>query len=87
MSLQQRLQSNTGNPGGGGSGDNLPVPASIIVSEPEKATVDPFGDLKSRVHHDVITRIGPRLFARAEAEGSSELGERVREAVEEAIAL
>jgi pilus assembly protein CpaF len=88
MSLQQRLQSNSGNPGGGGgSGDNLPVPASIIVSEPEKVTVDPFGDLKSRVHHDVITRIGPRLFARAEAEGSSELGERVREAVEEAIAL
>src|SRR5882724_9555415 len=87
MSLQQRLQSNGGNPGGGGGGDNLPVPASIIVSEPEKATVDPFGDLKSRVHHDVITRIGPRLFARAEAEGSSELGERVREAVEEAIAL
>ncbi|MDX6566959.1 MAG: hypothetical protein QOE10_2621, partial [Gaiellales bacterium] len=43
MSLQQRLQSNTGNPGGGGSGDNLPVPASIIVSEPEKVTVDPFG--------------------------------------------
>jgi pilus assembly protein CpaF len=88
MSLQQRLQSNN-NPGGpgGGTGDNLPVPASIIVAEPEKATVDPFGDLKSRVHHDVITRIGPRLFARAEAEGTSELAERVREAVDEAIAI
>src|SRR6476659_8400239 len=86
MSLQQRLQSNTNAPGGGG-GDNLPVPASIIVNEPEKVTVDPFGELKSRVHHDVITRIGPRLFARAEAEGSVELAERVREAVDEAIAL
>jgi pilus assembly protein CpaF len=87
MSLQQRLQSNTNAPGGGSGGDNLPVPASIIVAEPEKATVDPFGELKSRVHHDVITRIGPRLFARAEAEGSSELAERVREAVDEAIAI
>src|SRR6195952_4559719 len=88
MSLQQRLQSNNGPGGqGGGTGDNLPVPASIIVAEPEKATVDPFGDLKSRVHHDVITRIGPRLFARAEAEGTSELAERGREAVDEAIAL
>jgi pilus assembly protein CpaF len=90
MSLQQRLQSGNNAPGsgnGGGGGDNLPVPASIIVAEPEKATVDPFGDLKSRVHHDVITRIGPRLFARAEAEGSSELAERVREAVDEAIAI
>src|SRR6195952_3298955 len=88
MSLQQRLQSNNGPGGqGGGTGDNLPVPASIIVAEPEKATVDPFGDLKSRVHHDVITRIGPRLFARAEAEGTSELAERVREAVDEAIAI
>ena len=63
------------------------MPASIIVAEPEKAAVDPFGDLKSRVHHDVITRIGPRLFARAEAEGTSELAERVREAVDEAIAI
>src|SRR3954468_806658 len=87
MSLQQRLQSNNGPGGQGGNGDNLPVPASIIVAEPDKATVDPFGDLKSRVHHDVITRIGPRLFARAEAEGTSELAERVREAVDEAIAI
>ena len=28
---------------------------------------DPFAELKSRVHHEVITRLGPRLFANAAA--------------------
>ena len=59
-------------------------------AEPERAPAptDPFADLKSRVHHDVITRLGPRLFAAGGDEGrDASIEPRVLEAVEEAIAL
>jgi pilus assembly protein CpaF len=56
--------------------------------EPTRAPTDPFADLKSRVHHDVITRLGPRLFASGGDEGrDASIEPRVLEAVEEAIAL
>ena len=57
MSLQGRIQQRNPEP-------EAPVTREQHA-EPEKSTgpVDPFADLKSRVHHDVITRLGPRLFA------------------------
>ena len=48
--------------------------------------VDPFAELKSRVHHEVITRLGPRLFANASGD-DRELAERVGESVSEALAV
>jgi pilus assembly protein CpaF len=48
-------------------------------------STDPFGELKTRIHHDIITRIGPRLFNATSDD--HELAERVGEAVAEALAL
>src|SRR5918996_296091 len=85
MSLKQRIQStvpDTVNP-------STPAPTTVR-EEPERIEqADPFSELKTRVHHDVITRLGPRLFTNqaGEAERDGELAERVKEAVEEAIAL
>ena len=83
MSLQGRIQQRN------------PEPEAPITreqhAEPEQRTqapTDPFADLKSRVHHDVITRLGPRLFAAGGDEGrDASIEPRVLEAVEEAIAL
>ena len=82
MSLQQRLQSNTGDAAGA-----QPSRAQIRDDAERAPTTDPFADLKTRVHHDVITRLGPRLFAGSADEKDGELTERVLESVEEAIAL
>ena len=63
MSLSDRIQSRN------------PDPVAPVTreqhAEPERAPAptDPFADLKSRVHHDVITRLGPRLFAAGGDEG------------------
>jgi pilus assembly protein CpaF len=46
---------------------------------------DPYADLKSRIHHDIITKIGSRLFSGASGDG--ELAEKVGEAVAEALAI
>ena len=82
MSLSDRIQSRN------------PDPVAPVTreqhAEPERAPAptDPFADLKSRVHHDVITRLGPRLFAAGGDEGrDASIEPRVLEAVEEAIAL
>jgi pilus assembly protein CpaF len=82
LSLSDRIQSRN------------PDPVAPVTreqhAEPERAPVptDPFADLKSRVHHDVITRLGPRLFAAGGDEGrDASIEPRVLEAVEEAIAL
>jgi pilus assembly protein CpaF len=82
MSLKSRIQSTTPETQG-------PVGPAVTVREEPEATVvtDPFAELKTRVHHEVITRLGPRLFAGAESEKTGELADRVRESVEEAIAL
>ena len=82
LSLSDRIQSRN------------PDPVAPVTreqhAEPERARAptDPFADLKSRVHHDVITRLGPRLFAAGGDEGrDASIEPRVLEAVEEAIAL
>jgi pilus assembly protein CpaF len=79
--LQQRIQAGTPEQGPAGPNQNQQR------DEPEKApAVDPFAELKSRVHHDVITRLGPKLFAAGDND-ASELHDLVKESVEEAIAL
>jgi pilus assembly protein CpaF len=80
MSLQSRIQS--------GRGDE-PQPSSIADSRelmPSERIIDPFAELKSRVHHEVITRLGPRLFQNTSGD-DRELAERVGESVSEALAV
>jgi pilus assembly protein CpaF len=81
VSLQSRIQS--------GRGDEPQRESSMsdVRSDvsPDRI-VDPFAELKSRVHHEVITRLGPRLFSNASGD-DRELAERVGESVSEALAV
>ena len=80
MSLQGRIQQRT-------ASDAAASHVSQAPAEVEQVAItDPFGELKSRVHHDVITRLGPRLFAAGDNQNSA-IEAKVMEAVEEAIAL
>jgi pilus assembly protein CpaF len=81
MSLQSRIQSGLQNEPQGQAADTREFDAKVV-----ERIADPFADLKSRVHHEVITRLGPRLFAQATAD-DRELAERVGEAVAEALAI
>src|SRR6266849_2825673 len=45
---------------------------------------DPYAELKTRIHHACIARLGPELFA---AEASGDIAERVLRAVMEQLAL
>src|SRR5947208_1962516 len=47
-------------------------------------TVDPYADLKARIHHACIAKLGPELFKQ---ESTEELGDRVYRAVTEELAL
>ena len=63
--------------------------------EPSKAAVlsaasvvsDPFADLKTRVHKDIIARLGPRLFNSESGKSDGDLEAAVNEAVTEVLAL
>ena len=81
MSLQSRIQS--------GRGDEPQRESSMSDARVEQSTdriIDPFAELKSRVHHEVITRLGPRLFSNSSGD-DRELAERVGESVSEALAI
>jgi pilus assembly protein CpaF len=95
MGLHDRIHSN-GN-GGGGNGNGAahalaetPAPAarsSQALHEQRQAwhgTVDPYAELKTRVHHAVIAKLGPQLFS---GEASEDLDEAVLRAVTEQLAL
>jgi pilus assembly protein CpaF len=47
-------------------------------------TVDPYAELKAKVHHACIAKLGPELFKQ---DGTEELGDRVYRAVTEELAL
>ncbi len=79
MSLQSRIQSTRAE-------ETREVRDETVEFAPASGpVVDPFAELKSRVHHEIITKIGPRLFSGGKNDG--ELAERVAEAVAEALAL
>lgn len=60
------------------------APALEAAEQPRRIGPDPYADLKTRVHHACIARLGPELFA---AESAGDLGERVTRAVMEQLAL
>ena len=77
MSLQSRIQSGTRETSRSAS---RPCPTTAVERHAPDRIVDPFAELKTRVHHEVITRLGPRLFANASGD-DRELAERVGESV------
>src|SRR3954447_16895123 len=55
---------------------NRPTPPSVV-------SVDPYADLKARIHHQCIAKLGPELYK----QDSDDLSDRVYRAVSEALAL
>jgi pilus assembly protein CpaF len=85
MGLHDRIKGGSANDGDG-------LAENVVVRLPEHATgqekseraSDPYAELKSRVHHACIAKLGPELFT---AETSGDLSERVLRAVTEQLAL
>jgi pilus assembly protein CpaF len=85
MGLHDRLKGGSGNGDGLGPEEILGQRAEPSVSvQTERTAVDPYAELKTRVHHACIAKLGPELFA---AETTGDLSERVLRAVTEQLAL
>jgi pilus assembly protein CpaF len=85
MGLHDRLKGGAGNGDGLGQEETLGQRAEASVSlHAERTAVDPYAELKTRVHHACIAKLGPELFA---AETTGDLSERVLRAVTEQLAL
>jgi pilus assembly protein CpaF len=86
MGLHDRLKGGSGN----GSGTSLAETAAsrtetlAAAPPPERGAADPYAELKTRVHHACIAKLGPELFT---AETTGDLSERVLRAVTEQLAL
>jgi pilus assembly protein CpaF len=85
MGLHDRLK------GGSTNGDAIGLDETLaqrndaaVAQQAERTAVDPYAELKTRVHHACIAKLGPELFA---AETTGDLSERVLRAVTEQLAL
>ena len=85
MGLHDRLKGGQ-NEGSDGLGEAVPVRSDAVSAQerPERTTVDPYAELKTRVHHSCIAKLGPELYT---AETTADLTERVLRAVTEQLAL
>ncbi len=85
MGLHDRIKAGDGN--GAPLPDEQPVslagPALGEQAQPER-TADPYSDLKTRIHHACISKLGPQLFT---TETTETLSERVLREVTEQLAL
>jgi pilus assembly protein CpaF len=87
MGLHDRIKNQT-SPAPGETGNETPI--SLVGApqrereEPRTVAVDPYAELKTRVHHACIAKLGPQLFT---TETTEELHEQVHRAVTEQLAL
>ena len=86
MGLHDRLKGGTTNGDGVAVDETLAqrADAASAQQQSERVAVDPYAELKTRVHHACIAKLGPELFA---AETTGDLSERVLRAVTEQLAL
>jgi len=82
MGLHDRIKS-VDNGAGQAVTDGQAQPGAALRATERSKTVDPYAELKTRVHHAVIARLGPELFATE----SNDLSEQVLRAVMEQLAL
>ncbi len=80
MGLQDRLKTHNGN----GAAPESATQPSLGEQIVERAAIDPYADLKTRVHHACIAKLGPQLFT---TQTNDDLSERVLRAVTEQLAL
>jgi pilus assembly protein CpaF len=83
MGLHDRINGPAPN-GAGLRSPERPVPARVAERRPALASVDPYAELKTRIHHACIATLGPELFA---SESAGDLSERAIRAVMEQLAL
>src|SRR5918911_666262 len=85
MGLHDRLKGGSTN-GDGAAVDETLVQRgdSAVAQQTERTAVDPYAELKTRIHHACIAKLGPELFT---AETTGDLSERVLRAVTEQLAL
>src|SRR5688500_15621121 len=91
MGLHDRISKQNGN---GAAGATAERPAALAgpvarsagqhLPASEPGVGDPYAELKTRIHHAVIAKLGPELFKRESAE---DLSDRVLHAVTEQLAL
>ncbi len=86
MGLHDRLRSTNGGGNGAASGEAAiaRVESTARDAQPESRVHDPYAELKTRVHHACIAKLGPELFS---AQTNEDLSERVLRAVTEQLAL
>ncbi len=89
MGLHDRLHRQNGSANGQG-GDSLDALAGP-EAEPTSRRPDPYADLKTRIHHACIAKLGPQLYAADRSDGGAasaeELAEKVLRVVTEQLAL
>ena len=78
MSLQSRIQVTS-------DGNENDSPDVKAVAERSSAVTDPFAELKTRVHREIIPRLGPRMFTADESD--ADLEAKVTEVVTELLAV
>jgi pilus assembly protein CpaF len=82
MGLSDRIKTNTN---GAAAALEHPGPAPLGEQvQEQRAPVDPYAELKTRIHHACIAKLGPQLFA---TQSDEEISERVLRAVTEQLAL
>jgi len=85
MGLHDRLKGVPSNDGADGLGESGTVRVDAVSQQQtERTNVDPYAELKTRVHHACIAKLGPELYT---AETTADLSERVLRAVTEQLAL
>jgi pilus assembly protein CpaF len=82
MGLHDRLKVQQDNGVAAVSVDALARP--VPLEDAQERTVDPYAELKTRIHHACIAKLGPELFKR---ETTEDLSERVLRTVTEQLAL
>ncbi len=80
MGLHDRLKTQNGN----GAGPETLTAQGQPVAIPETRTSDPYAELKTRIHHEVIAKLGAELFKK---ETTEDLSDRVYHAVTEQLTL
>jgi pilus assembly protein CpaF len=85
VGLHDRIKGN-GSANGHADPDSHPAlsVAPVVREVAEEAAVDPYAELKTRVHHACIAKLGPQLFS---AQTTENLTDQVMRAVTEQLAL
>ena len=79
MGLHDRIKGGNGSGPGDGNGEAPPIQlvgAPARDPEPERPHNDPYAELKTRIHHACIAKLGPQLFT---TETNEDLHEQVHE--------